>query len=347
MNHRTSIACAVVASALTASLAAWANLRVWGDVSTSPADTPVEALADGQWVWTPDAAPEGPIMVVVSISEQRAHVYRNGVEIGYSSASTGKKGHETPTGTFVTLQKDRDHHSSIYNNASMPYTQRLTWGGISLHAGGLPGYPSSHGCVHLPTRFAEELFKASPLGMTVVVSREGDSPEETVHPLEVAPSMETLADIGEFDGLSRVNYQISPWLSQEGPLSIVLSTSDNYLVVMRNGIQIGKSHVRIKDGEPLTGTHVYVAHKAGDDTGAEGTARTRWVAVSIAGHEDEAGDVLSRAQLSRIAIPARFRSEVQQLVDAGTTLVVTESAIEPHTTGLAMAVLTDRSPDEI
>jgi len=101
--------------------------------------------------------------------------------------SSGKAGHGTPTGVFVILQKDKDHHSSKYNNAAMPYTQRLTWDGVALHAGGLPGYPSSHGCVHLPSKFAEELFAASPMGMTVVVVDEHSAPGEVAHPPAFSP----------------------------------------------------------------------------------------------------------------------------------------------------------------
>jgi len=78
-------------------------------------------------VWDPALAPEGPIVVVVSLTEQRAYVYRNGVQIGFTTVSTGKPGHETPTGIFTILQKDKDHRSSKYNNAPMPYQERLTW----------------------------------------------------------------------------------------------------------------------------------------------------------------------------------------------------------------------------
>ncbi|MGB0135148.1 L,D-transpeptidase [Dokdonella sp.] len=347
MTRKSQIKLLLSACVLAASFTAWANLRIWGDVSSMPADTQVAELADGQWVWTPNAAPQGPIMVVVSLSEQRAHVYRNGVEIGYSSVSSGKKGHETPTGVFTTLQKDRDHHSSIYNNASMPYTQRLTWGGVALHAGGLPGYPSSHGCVHLPTKFAQALFEASPLGMTVIVSREGESPERTVHPLEVAPSAGALADTDESEDSATLVYELSPWMSQDGPLSIVLSTSDEYLVVMRNGIEIGKSKIQIKEGEPLKGTHVYMAHNPASGEPPEKDAlQAQWVAVTVTGHEDEAGKVLTPTQLSRIALPESFRIEVQRMIEAGTTLVVTEAAITPHSTGTELAVLSDKSPEE-
>ncbi len=127
------------------------------------------------------------MVVVVSLTEQRAYVYRNGVEIGFTTVSTGKPGHETPTGIFTILQKDADHHSSLYNDAAMPDQERLTWDGVALHAGGLPGYPSSHGCVHLPSKFAEDLFGESHLGMTVVIVNTKTAPADVVHPSALAP----------------------------------------------------------------------------------------------------------------------------------------------------------------
>ena len=120
--------------------------------------------------WQPETAPQGPVLVLVSIVEQVARVYRNGVEIGIARVSTGRPGYPTPTGVFTILQKARVHHSSTYDEASMPYTERLTWDGVALHAGGVPGYPSSHGCVHLPLEFADLLYGVTEVGTTVVIA---------------------------------------------------------------------------------------------------------------------------------------------------------------------------------
>jgi hypothetical protein len=109
-------------------------------------------LKTGDYVWKPAASPAGPVVIIVSIPEQTLYVYRNGVRIGRSTVSTGKSGHRTPTGVFTILQKNEKHTSSIYKGASMPYMQRLTWTGVALHAGNLPGYPASHGCVRRSTR---------------------------------------------------------------------------------------------------------------------------------------------------------------------------------------------------
>ena len=118
----------------------------------------VRALKPGEFLWYPQIAPEGPVVLVVSLDEQRAYVYRNGIAIGVSTISSGKAGKDTPTGVFTILQKNKDHRSNLYNNAPMPYMQRLTWDGIALHGGALPGYPASHGCVRLPLEFARQLF---------------------------------------------------------------------------------------------------------------------------------------------------------------------------------------------
>src|SRR4029077_6328205 len=129
-----------------------------------------ETLKPGEFIWQPQTSPHGPMVMVVSFPHQIAHVYRNGVLTGASTVSTGKKGHETPTGTFTILQKHADHYSNIYNDAPMPYMQRLTWSGVALHAGKLPGYPASHGCVRMPYEFAKLLYAESSTGITVVVS---------------------------------------------------------------------------------------------------------------------------------------------------------------------------------
>src|SRR5207249_11516793 len=115
-------------------------------------------LKPGEYVWEPERAPAGPLLIVASITEQVAYVYRNGIRIARSSVSTGRPGHPSPTGVFTILEMEVHHTSSIYQGAEMPYMERVTWGGIALHAGDLPGYPDSHGCVRLPLEFSKLLF---------------------------------------------------------------------------------------------------------------------------------------------------------------------------------------------
>lgn len=113
--------------------------------------------------------------VVISIPLQQAFVYRGDQLIGVSTVSTGKPGKDTPIGTFTILQKKVFHRSNLYSNAPMPYMQRLTWDGIALHAGTLPGYPASHGCIRFPNAFARTLYRLTEMGGEVIVT---DAPLE-------------------------------------------------------------------------------------------------------------------------------------------------------------------------
>src|SRR5689334_20777268 len=139
-------------------------------------------LKPGQYIWEPERAPSGPVLVIVNLHTQRLLLFRNGVAIAASTISSGKTGHETPTGVFTILQKNEKHFSKTYNNAPMPNMQRLTWQGIALHAGNLPGYPASHGCVRLPLDFSKLLFGQTSLGMTVVITSHPDFPHEAASP---------------------------------------------------------------------------------------------------------------------------------------------------------------------
>jgi hypothetical protein len=131
-------------------------------------------LRNGQWTWIEDAAWQraggpGTVSVLVSIPAQMAYVYRDGVLIAASTVSTGKRGKETPAGEFTILQKKVFHRSNLYSNAPMPFMQRLTWTGIALHAGALPGYPASHGCIRFPREFAQRLYGVTQMGTAVSV----------------------------------------------------------------------------------------------------------------------------------------------------------------------------------
>ncbi|TFI59167.1 hypothetical protein E2493_06490 [Sphingomonas parva] len=153
-----------------------------------------QALDPGRYVWQPERAADGPVEIVVSLPLQLAYVYRGGTLIAVSTVSTGKPGHETPTGTFEILQKKRDHRSNLYNDAPMPFMQRLTWDGIALHAGASPGTPASHGCVRLPHAFAQKLFGITQLGASVhIIDEAPSSPEDALAMVGGAlPSLETI-----------------------------------------------------------------------------------------------------------------------------------------------------------
>jgi len=137
----------------------------------------IDTLKPGHWVWRPELAAAGPVEIVVSLPLQIAYVYRGGTLIGAATVSTGMPGYDTPVGRFNILQKRKEHYSNIYDNAPMPFMQRLTWDGIALHAGAIPGEPASRGCVRLPKTFAAKLYAATGLGATVLIVDDAPSPE--------------------------------------------------------------------------------------------------------------------------------------------------------------------------
>jgi lipoprotein-anchoring transpeptidase ErfK/SrfK len=112
----------------------------------------------------------GPLLISVAIGSQRVTVYDDGTPVASAPISTGMPGHPTPTGIFSIIQKDRYHHSNIYSGAPMPYMQRITWSGVAMHEGVLPGHPASHGCIRLPHDFAQRLWGMTRMGARVVVT---------------------------------------------------------------------------------------------------------------------------------------------------------------------------------
>lgn len=129
------------------------------------------SMRPGQYHWD-DTGEGGPVAIVISVPMQMAFVYRGNRLVGASTVSTGKPGKMTPIGEYTILQKRPFHRSNLYANAPMPFMQRLTWTGIAIHGGDLPGYPASHGCVRIPTAFAKRLFALTELGGKVAVINE-------------------------------------------------------------------------------------------------------------------------------------------------------------------------------
>jgi hypothetical protein len=320
----------------------------WGAKDSQPAETDPASLVPGQFIWEGEAAPSGPIVVVVSITEQRAYVYRNGERVGVSTVSTGRPGHDTPTGVFTVLQKDATHRSKKYNDAPMPDAERLTWDGVALHAGGLPGYPSSHGCVHMPSEFAKLLFEISPLGMTVVIGKEHEAPEEVVHPGALSPVDATTGAVSVAPILAAGQEdRWQPEKASKGPVSIVVSGADRRAIVYRNGIEIGRSRVEIADpGQPL-GTHAFVMLEGqGKGPAIQGEPPPRWVAVGIPGHAGEAGRQLDSARASSVRMPPDFTKDLYPVLSPGATLLVTDAPVLEQTTGRGLNVLNADAPIE-
>ena len=135
-------------------------------------------LSTGQFVWVPEAASTGPLSLVIDLTTQRVLVYRGAVPIAASTISSGSEGRETPTGAFAILQKEVFHRSGTYDDAPMPYMQRLTDKGVAMHAGNLPGYSASHGCIRLPKDFAKLLYGITEIGTPVTIIDEEELAEQ-------------------------------------------------------------------------------------------------------------------------------------------------------------------------
>lgn len=144
----------------------------------------VAAMHAGDFVWNRAGPTPGGVRIVVSIADQKLYVYRAATLVAVSSVSTGKTGHETPVGEFTILQKKVDHTSNRYDDAPMPYMQRITWDGVAIHAGRDPGYAASHGCMRVPIAFAKRLYAVTRLGAQVLITDESilytlPGPDET------------------------------------------------------------------------------------------------------------------------------------------------------------------------
>jgi hypothetical protein len=279
----------------------------------------VAHLKAGQFVWAPEVAPAGPVLVLVNSKTQRATVFRNGVPIGASTISTGKPGHETPTGVFTILEKQVVHHSSKYDNAPMPYMQRVTWYGVALHAGHNPGYAASHGCIRLPLGFAKLLYGVTKLGMTVVITD-----AETTPRLAAGPELVAAPEVGA--AASSIEWR--PEKSPSGPVSIVVSAADQRAIVLRNGVVIGAGPVTV--GGPIAGTWAY-ALKSVDSSGSH------WIELGLGGNRDETP--VEPGEWKRFRAPDRFRQLVAAIVTPGTTVVVTADSLKQGETGTALTVL--------
>ena len=310
----------------------------WGAKASSPADTAPAALKPGEFVWGPDVAPEGPIVVVVSLTEQRAYVYRNGIQIGVTTVSTGKPGHDTPTGIFTILQKDKDHHSSVYNDAAMPYQERLTWDGVALHAGGLPGYPSSHGCVHLPSTLAEDLFAASHLGMTVVVVNTKTAPADVVHPAVLVP----------VNAHRRGRHRSAPagrhalaLAAGEVPRRAGLDHDERRRSARDrapNGIEIGRARLTVTSLASHS-ARMRSSSRPGKGKGDQRAARRR-ARAQLDGRADARLSRRRRQRAVRVAagrlhMPQDFARSLYPLLTPGTTLLLTDAPVLEENSGRA------------
>jgi L,D-transpeptidase-like protein len=247
--------------------------------------------------------PKGPLQIIISIADQRVSLYDNGALIARSSVSTGIQRHPTPLGVFSVISKQRWHHSNIYSAAPMPYMQRITWSGIALHAGVLPGHPASHGCIRLTNGFADRLWHLTKRGTRVIIAHDDVQPVEIANPRLFKPkaasgtpesraatvagnSTKAAATHGPLmsnaDSQETTNLQaaspapagIAP--QKVVPISVFVSRKLSKLFVRRGFTPLFDVPVKIKVPEEPLGTHVFTAMEFQN----EGAA-IRWNVVSM------------------------------------------------------------------
>lgn len=280
------------------------------------------SLQPGEFTWHPENAPTGSVAIIVSLPEQRVHVYRNGVRIAVSTCSTGKEGHETPTGVFTILKKDRHHKSSTYSDAPMPNMNRLTWDGIALHAGKLPGYPASHGCVRLPMAFSDKLFGITHLGTPVIIAGGHSDPWQLTHPGRLLASGAEVKMEQAIAGLEAKKHPADWTEAEVQPVSTVLASSaDGRIYLFRNGREVASSRLGLHGSGPL-GEHVLLLKATDGGVG--------WVGVTH--HPDPNRPAEPEVSVvDRLALTDDFRAALRDALHPGLTLILTDLPSQPDT----------------
>ena len=311
MRHRHILAttAAVLAALMSGALPAGAAAITKGQ----PVAPLTPHVNPGEYVWLPEVSPAGPVVIIISLPEQVLYVYRNGVRIGRSTISSGKRGHSTPVGVFTILEKNVKHSSSLYKGALMPYMERLTWRGVAIHAGNLPGYPASHGCVRLPLDFAQQLYSVTSSGTTVIISDSKSGPASTA-----APGMLFSVTPGEIAPAGQIKWK--PERSPDGPVSVIVSTADDAAYVYRNGIEIGRAPVTGLRG--VKGSYVYSAL-----ADVDGEGRREWLSTAAVG--GIAPNI--RELVKRVIVDEQFLTDARALISPGATLILTDAPVTTST----------------
>lgn len=289
----------------------------------------------------------GPLQLVISLQSQSISVFDQGRQIATSRISSGRVGNTTPTGAFTIIEKRRFHRSNIYSNAPMPFMQRITYSGIALHEGVLPGYPASHGCIRLPGDFAARLFAMSNVGARVVVVREAIEPRPFAHPrlLPYRPrALETaLDDALPEDGAlwpraaaeavasgprvrtadasagiaSRSDARALRLARQRSsPVSIFISRKEGRLYARQRMEPMLESPVTFRNGDRALGVHVFTALGLEDD----GTS-VRWNVMSLS---EGTGGLDAAGALEAIDIPAYAAQRLSELMVTGSSLIIAD-----------------------
>jgi len=316
----------------------------------------------------PEDAPKGPLQIIVSIADQRVSLFDNGALIASSSVSTGTQGHPTPLGVFSVISKQRWHRSNIYSAAPMPYMQRITWSGIALHAGVVPGHPASHGCIRLKNDFAIRLWHLTKRGTRVIIAHDDVQPVDITNPhlfkpkaVSGSPEFQTATVAGKSIGGSPVSNAEAPEatsLQVPGaapaggaakkmvPISVFVSRKLSKLFVRQDSTPLFDVPVQIKNPEEPLGTHVFTAMEFQNDGAA-----IRWTVVSIPEEFPRISEGATKeretpakqttrsiplpdkanAALDRIEIPQDTVERISELMTPASSLIISDNGFSPET----------------
>lgn len=287
----------------------------------------VSVLKPGEFIWRPELSPRGPVVILVSLPHQIVHVFRNGLAIAASTCSSGAPGHSTPTGVFTILQKHKEHYSSTYNNAPMPNMQRLTWQGVALHAGHLPGYPASHGCVRLPVRFSELLFRVTQHGTPVIIA-DHDSPHSVALQAGLVLPDHIIRDAhAARDKAARSNKASGD--SETVVSSILVSGADGKAYLMVEGVMKYETPIEVFDPKTPLGTHLFSLIGPAHDRHS-----LQWTAFGIDGNPGDGvtADIWNNSVLARINyLDRKGIAHIESILHPGTTMVITDYSAGPAT----------------
>jgi hypothetical protein len=284
----------------------------------------------------PQDTPKGPLQIIVSIADQQLSLYDNGALIARSSVSTGVQGHPTPLGVFSVISKERWHRSNIYSAAPMPYMQRITWSGIALHAGVVPGHPASHGCIRLTNDFAIRLWHITRRGTRVIIARDDVRPVEIANShlfvskpkaASVSPQSSAVTVAGNDNNTTPATH--GALLSSPGtpevtdpqipvsipagvapqkvvPISVFVSRKLSKLLVRQGFTPLFDFPVKIQNPEQPLGTHVFTAMDYQNTD-----ASIRWTVVSLS---------------EEFSLPKEREAGVEQIVAIPRSVVLADKA---------------------
>jgi len=289
----------------------------------------------------------GPITIVVSTDRQHLTVYDGDKAVSDTVVSTGTADHPTPYGVFSVIEKQVFHRSTLYDDAPMPYMQRLTWSGIAMHEGHVTGRPASHGCVRLPAAYAKDLYRFTKRGVRVVISREDVKPIPLTEFSSVffqAPpkryvmgeAVETARTPGEIEGpntsIGQHEVKTTRNLAEDMPISVLVNRKAGKLFVRRNFKPLFEVPIEIDQPERPIGAHMFVAQ-------ASGSGATAWTSLTVPGRTREAmlsdakkaGDVSTYAvapnaadALKRIHIAPGVAARLASIAGPGAVFIISD-----------------------